>query len=229
MEKRKTTWKIQGQMNGLIMISWALLLPLPLKTGTEYILRHYYQYPQKLHGGWLFFHCLLAGGLIVYWSDRQVLCAAYYSLLFICLIILFHIDNAVFYLPDKLVFSVLWGGLLFQTEVQEIPFSDALYGVIAGFVLLWAVAAGYAWRQKQSGLGGGDIKLFSAMGAWVGAEKLAILMLLACASALIVSLLRYIRARHDNSLHSGTRIIAFGPHLIAGMIIVMSIMSGGGF
>ncbi|GAA0348061.1 hypothetical protein GCM10009131_29230 [Morganella psychrotolerans] len=165
----------------------------------------------------------------MYWSDRQVLCAAYYSLLFICLIILFHIDNAVFYLPDKLVFSVLWGGLLFQTEVQEIPFSDALYGVIAGFVLLWAVAAGYAWRQKQSGLGGGDIKLFSAMGAWVGAEKLAILMLLACASALIVSLLRYIRARHDNSLHSGTRIIAFGPHLIAGMIIVMSIMSGGGF
>ncbi|WP_413492417.1 prepilin peptidase [Morganella psychrotolerans] len=219
----------KGQMNGLIMISWALLLPLPLKTGTEYILRHYYQYPQKLHSGWLFFHCLLAGGLIVYWSDRQVLCAVCYSLLFICLIILFHIDNAVFYLPDKLVFSVLWGGLLFQTEVQKIPFSDALYGVIAGFILLWAVAEGYAWRQKQSGLGGGDIKLFSSMGAWVGAEKLAILMLLACSSALVVYLLCYVRARYDNSLHSGPRIIAFGPHLIAGMIIVMSTMSDGRF
>ncbi|WP_328585651.1 prepilin peptidase [Morganella psychrotolerans] len=100
---------------------------------------------------------------------------------------------------------------------------------MAGFILLWSVAAGYAWQQKQSGLGGGDIKLFSAMGAWVGAEKLAILMLMACTSALVMYLLRYVRARYDNSLHSGTHIIAFGPHLIAGMIIVMSIMSDSRF
>ncbi|WP_235843780.1 prepilin peptidase [Morganella psychrotolerans] len=132
MEKRKMTWKKQEQMNRLIMISWALLLPLPLKAGTEYILRHYYQYPQKLHGGWLFFHCLLAGGLIALWSDSQVLCVLFYSLLFMCLIMLLHIDNAVFYLPDKLVFPVLWGGLLFQAEVQNIPFQMHCTGLLQG-------------------------------------------------------------------------------------------------
>ncbi len=40
---------------------------------------------------------------------------------------------------------------------------------------------------EKSGLGGGDIKLFSASGAWVGAEQLALLLMLACVSALVVS------------------------------------------
>lgn len=38
-------------MDGLIMIIWGVFLPLPVKAGTEYILRHYYQYPQRLPGG----------------------------------------------------------------------------------------------------------------------------------------------------------------------------------
>lgn len=43
------------------MIIWGVFLPPPLKAGTEYILRHYYQYPQRLPGGWLYLHCLLSG------------------------------------------------------------------------------------------------------------------------------------------------------------------------
>lgn len=33
------------------MIIWGVFLPPPLKAGTEYILRHYYQYPQRLRAG----------------------------------------------------------------------------------------------------------------------------------------------------------------------------------
>ena len=58
------------------------------------------------------------------------------TLLFLCLVMLFHIDNSVFYLPDKLVFPVLWAGLLFQNEVRLVTISSALYGVIGGFSAL---------------------------------------------------------------------------------------------
>ncbi|MBW5407570.1 prepilin peptidase [Morganella morganii] len=216
-------------MDWLIMVIWGLLLPLPVKAGTEYILRHYYQYPQRLSGRWLYLHCLLSGVFIVFWSDGQAVHILFLTLLFLCLVMLFHIDNAVFYLPDKLVFPVLWGGLLFQNEVQLITVSSALYGVIGGFFLLWFVAEGYAWRRKKSGLGGGDIKLFSATGAWVGAEQLALLLMLACVSALVVYGLQYFRHRCNHLPPCGTRIIAFGPYLIAGMIMVMGLMSGSRF
>lgn len=216
-------------MDGLVMIIWGLFLPLPLKAGTEYILRHYYQYPQRLPGGWLYLHCLLSGVLIVFWSDGQGVYVLFLTLLFLCLVMLFHIDNAVFYLPDKLVFPVLWTGLLFQNEVRLVTLSSALYGVIGGFFLLWCVAEGYAWCRKKSGLGGGDIKLFSASGAWVGAEQLALLLMLACVSALVVSGMQYLRHRCYHHPRCGPRIIAFGPHLIAGMIMVMGLMSGSRF
>ncbi|MGJ3350520.1 prepilin peptidase [Morganella sp. Je.2.23] len=140
-------------MDWLIMIIWGVVLPLPVKAGTEYILRQYYQYPQRLSGCRVYLHCLLSGIFIVFWSDGQGVSVLFLTLLFLCLVMLFHIDNAVFYLPDKLVFPVLWAGLLFQNEVQLVTISSALYGVIGGFFLLWFVAEGYAWCRKKSGLG----------------------------------------------------------------------------
>ncbi|MEY0268232.1 prepilin peptidase [Morganella morganii] len=212
-------------MDWLIMIIWGVVLPLPVKAGTEYILRQYYQYPQRLPGHRVYLHCLLSGIFIVFWSDGQGVSVLFLTLLFLCLVMLFHIDNAVFYLPDKLVFPVLWAGLLFQNEVQLVTISSALYGVIGGFFLLWFVAESYAWCRKKSGLGGGDIKLFSATGAWVGAEQLALLLMLACVSALVVYGLHYFRHRYNHLPPCSPGIIAFGPHLIAGMIMVMGLMS----
>ncbi|WP_256680404.1 prepilin peptidase [Morganella morganii] len=87
------------------------------------------------------------------------------------------------------------------------------------------MAEGYAWCRKKSGLGGGDIKLFSATGAWVGAEQLALLLMLACVSALVVYGLHHLRHRYNHLPPCSPGIIAFGPHLIAGMIMVMGLMS----
>lgn len=210
------------------MIIWGVFLPPPLKARTEYILRHYYQYPQRLPGGWLYLHCLLSGVLIVFWSDGQGVYVLFLTLLFLCLVMLFHIDNSVFYLPDKLVFPVLWAGLLFQNEVRLVTISSALYGVIGGFSAL-ECGGRLCLVPEKSGLGGGDIKLFSASGAWVGAEQLALLLMLACVSALVVSGLQYLRHRCHHHPRCGPRIIAFGPHLIAGMIMVMGMISGSRF
>lgn len=129
------------------MIIWGVFLPPPLKARTEYILRHYYQYPQRLPGGWLYLHCLLSGVLIVFWSDGQGVYVLFLTLLFLCLVMLFHIDNSVFYLPDKLVFPVLWAGLLFQNEVRLVTISSALYGVIGGFF------CSGVWRKAMPGAG----------------------------------------------------------------------------
>lgn len=62
-----------------------------------------------------------------------------------------------------------------------------------------------------------------------GAEQLALLLMLACVSALVVSGMQYLRYRCHHHPRCGPRIIAFGPHLIAGMIMVMGLMSGSRF
>ena len=123
------------------------------------------------------------------------------TLLFWCLVMLFHIDNSVFYLPDKLVFPVLWPDYwLFQNEVRLVT----IFRVVRGdrrFFLLWSVAEGWRPKPKKSGLGGGDIKLFFWPPVpWWGREQPALLLMLACVSALVVSGLQYL-LRHCCQYH----------------------------
>nr|WP_242452294.1 hypothetical protein [Morganella morganii] len=55
------------------------------------------------------------------------------------------------------------------------------------------------------------------------------MLMLACVSALVVSGLHYFRHRYNHLPPCSPRIIAFGPYLIAGMIMVMGLMSGSRF
>ncbi len=59
-----------------------------------------------------------------------------------------------------------------------------------GFSILWLVAATYRRIRSQDGLGGGDAKLFGAIGLWVGALDLPLVLLIACAIGLVDAGLR---------------------------------------
>lgn len=179
-------------------------------------------------GGWLYLHCLLSGVLIVFWSDGQGVYVLFLTLLFLCLVMLFHIDNSVFYLPDKLVFPVLWAGLLFQNEVRLVTISSALYGVIGGFFCsgVWRKAMPGAGKKRPGRRGYQTVFCLRCLGGGGTARAVADAGL--CVRAGGVGL-QYLRHRCHHHPRCGPRIIAFGPHLIAGMIMVMGMISGSRF
>ncbi len=102
------------------------------------------------------------------------------------------LDAEHFWLPDALTLPLLAAGLAFGL-VLDPPLFDRLLGAAGGVALLAGVALAYKAVRGRQGLGGGDPKLFGAVGAWLGWQALPFVLLLAALLGLIsvaISLLR---------------------------------------
>ncbi|MBX3479191.1 MAG: prepilin peptidase [Caulobacter sp.] len=88
------------------------------------------------------------------------------------LLLIAIVDAEHFWLPDRLTLPLGAMGLGFAWLLSRIypGFSplNALIGVAAGFASLGLVAWAYRQLRSREGLGGGDPRLFAAIGAWVG-------------------------------------------------------------
>lgn len=95
------------------------------------------------------------------------------------LLTLAALDLAVFWLPNLLTGALAAAGL--ATGLLGIaPSMDArIIGGIGGYAALAAVAAGYRVIRGRQGLGGGDPKLFGAIGLWLGWQALPLVLLAA--------------------------------------------------
>lgn len=116
-------------------------------------------------------------------------------------------------LPDKFTCPLLWCGLLYQLICNPLFLSAAVWGAIAGYLFLFILYWGYRAIFGREGIGYGDIKFLSALGAWHGWQALAGLLFLASAGGCIVSLLatrRGLKIKHP---------LPFGPFLAAAGII----------
>jgi leader peptidase (prepilin peptidase)/N-methyltransferase len=109
------------------------------------------------------------------------------------LLALAAIDLRAFWLPDPLTAALAllgvgggWLGL-----APSLP--DRLIGGAAGFTALWLVATLYRRLRGRAGLGGGDPKLFGAIGLWLGWHALPQVLLLACLLGLAVVAVTRIR------------------------------------
>lgn len=120
-------------------------------------------------------------------------------------------------LPDELNLSLLWLGLLINSFGVFTTLKDAVYGAIAGYVTFWLIQNIFALLRNRRGLGQGDLKLFAAIGAWLGWQALPGVVLLASLLGVVVSysLLRYNRQSLGQE-------VAFGPYLSIGAIIGLS-------
>jgi len=98
------------------------------------------------------------------------------------------IDLAAFWLPDVLTASL--AALALAGGVAGIgPDLEArVIGGVAGFGMLWLVAASYRRLRGRVGLGGGDPKLFGAIGLWLGWRALPQVLLIAAMTGLLVVL-----------------------------------------
>ncbi|RYY24655.1 MAG: prepilin peptidase [Sphingomonadales bacterium] len=100
------------------------------------------------------------------------------------LLTLAAIDYRAFWLPDALTAPLAVLGLV----LGAVPLEERLIGGAAGFAALWLVATGYRHLRGREGLGGGDPKLFGAIGCWLGWQALPTVLLGACVIGLTLVL-----------------------------------------
>lgn len=126
------------------------------------------------------------------------------------------IDLDTKYLPDDLTYPLLWGGLIAAALGWTIPLPTALWGAVAGYVPLWLIARGFALLTKREGMGGGDLKLLAALGAWLGWQAILPIILIASIAGLCVNVPRMVLGKHGRFQQ-----YPFGPFLVGGGLVVM--------
>lgn len=128
------------------------------------------------------------------------------------LLLLAEIDIKMFLLPDILTIPLLLLGLLAALLGKGILTPDeSISGCFIGYFFPAIISLLIVWYKKDA-FGGGDIKLLSALGAWIGIEGLLYTITLASILGLLWALI------------SRQKSLAFGPMLaIAGILIMIYI------
>ncbi|HKB82986.1 MAG TPA: A24 family peptidase [Burkholderiales bacterium] len=151
--------------------------------------------------GWRFGLTLaMAGALVFAWA----------------LIALTAIDIDTQLLPDDITLPLLWLGLLINLNNGFTPLQSAVTGAVAGYVSLWAVYWLFKLTTGKEGMGFGDFKLLSAIGAWLGWKMLPIVILLSSLVGAVVGIALIVFTRHGRNTP-----IPFGPYLAAAGLIAL--------
>ncbi|PHM33504.1 prepilin peptidase [Xenorhabdus innexi] len=133
----------------------------------------------------------------------------------ITLVFLAIIDIKTYQLPDVLTQPLLWFGLVFNSDNNLIPIKSAVYGAISGYLFLWLLYWLCRSVLRKEGIGYGDLKLTAAIGAWIGAEMIPVLMLLSSTSGLLGFVVIWLQRKNYPEF------IAFGPYLCFSAILLM--------
>jgi leader peptidase (prepilin peptidase)/N-methyltransferase len=119
-------------------------------------------------------------------------------------------------LPDDITLPLLWAGLLLNLGGTFAPLASAVVGAIAGYLALWSVYWAFKLATGKEGMGYGDFKLLAAIGAWLGWQKLPMVILFSSVVGAAVGIGLMIFARHGRE-----KPIPFGPYLAAAGLIAM--------
>jgi leader peptidase (prepilin peptidase)/N-methyltransferase len=161
---------------------------------------------------------LAAGAIGAYAAWRYGLSfAAIGAMLFAwALLALTAIDLDTQLLPDDITLPLLWTGLLLNLGGTFAPLRSAVIGVVAGYLALWLVYWAFRLATGKEGMGYGDFKLLAAIGAWLGWQKLPMVILLSSVLGAVVGIGLIVFARHGRE-----KPIPFGPYLAAAGVIAL--------
>ncbi len=142
------------------------------------------------------------------WHFLAAVIAATFLLALAC------IDQREKILPDELTLTLLWAGLVCNSFGLFADITSAVFGAIAGYVIFLFIKQSFRLLSGKHGLGQGDLKLLSAIGAWLGWEALPGVILIASVSGIFASLALVVLRRRALKEE-----IAFGPYLAFASII----------
>lgn len=105
------------------------------------------------------------------------------------LLVLALIDAHTRLLPDALTLPLMWAGLALAWAGYGIALNDAVAGAMTGYGFLWVLFWIFKCLSGREGMGYGDFKLLAALGAWLGWQALAMVLLAACVVAVLFAML----------------------------------------
>ncbi len=135
--------------------------------------------------------------------------ALIFILLFIWLLIcLCVIDIQHQLLPDSLTFSLLWLGLIANTQSLFTSLPNAVLSSAGAYIILWLFIKLFYFITGKVGMGHGDFKLFAAFGAWFGWTQLPLILLVSSITGAITGII-YLKTTKKTK----DTPIPFGPFL----------------
>jgi leader peptidase (prepilin peptidase)/N-methyltransferase len=120
------------------------------------------------------------------------------------------IDWQTMLLPDALTLPLMWAGLLLASVgATAVTLNHAVWGAAAGYLVLYGLAWGFKRLRGMEGMGGGDLKLTAALGAWFGPWALLPLLLISSVLHVLLALAQGQRSQP----------VPFGPALVAAAVL----------
>lgn len=134
------------------------------------------------------------------------------------LLILTEIDKRIQYLPDIITSPLLISGFLYAAfagqilgnNIEEATQNSAL-GAAFGY-LIPVVASLLMIKKHPDNIGGGDIKILAAIGAWLGLVNIPYVILLACLAFAITCFTKK------------QKMGAFGPSIVFAALIILALL-----
>ena len=120
------------------------------------------------------------------------------------------IDGDKKLLPDCLTLPLLWIGLLVNSQGLLTSLESAVFGAVAGYLVLWSMYWVFYLVTGREGIGYGDFKLLAALGAWLGWQFLPVIILLSSLAGALVGVALILFCGRDR--YSA---LPFGPWLAA--------------
>lgn len=150
----------------------------------------------------------------VYGLNEIGLAVMFFTWVLICLTM---IDYDTQLLPDNMTLPLLWLGLLLNSFGMFTSLHMAVAGAMLGYLSLWSIYWLFKLLTGKEGMGYGDFKLLAALGAWVGADHLPVIILFSSLVGAIFGIMMIALKRHERQ-----NPIPFGPYLaVAGWITLI--------
>lgn len=132
-------------------------------------------------------------------------------------------DALYLWLPNRLVGALAVSALIAPAYGNSGSYFERLAAGAIGFLGLWSVGRLFWLVRGHQGLGGGDPKMFGALGLWTGPAALPTLLLVACALGL-TDAIRRLRSASDTVAMQ----LPFGTYLAGSslLMIVQRVLAG---